>query len=220
MRGCSAVITGASLDQRPNMKWRPCGNSSLIFSANMRHIMKLWLKKEPELLSNPTVVVARTRLLSDQSAQLFQSELQTVATLFSLLTNHPNHNWTMPPRSPWPVRHSSVSDGRSIGLMLMLLPSREEQERMSVSSSLVAAKVNVASVLLQLYLFSSSQVLHRLSVCSPADGERHQADGGRWCGESRGLHPVSPVQLLHHRWQSHQHRQPLHVWTSYLSWCD
>lgn len=58
----------------------------------------------------------------------------------------------------------------------------------------------------QLCPFSSSQVLHRLPVRSPADGERHRGDGERRSGESCGLHPVSPVQLLHHRYQSHQHR--------------
>lgn len=52
-------------------------------------------------------------------------------------------------------------------------------------------------------VFSSAQVLHRFPVCSAADGERHRRDGERRSGESRGLHTVSSVQLLHHRSQSH-----------------
>ena len=56
-----------------------------------------------------------------------------------------------------------------------------------------------------LYPLSSSQVLHRLPLRSPADGARHRGDGERRRGEGCGLHPVSPVQLLHHRYQSLQH---------------
>lgn len=50
-------------------------------------------------------------------------------------------------------------------------------------------------------LFSSSQVLHRFPVRSPADRGRHRGDGEGWSGESCGLHTVSSVQLLDHRWQ-------------------
>jgi len=46
---------------------------------------------------------------------------------------------------------------------------------------------------------SSSQVLHRFPVRSSSDGGGHRADGEGWSGESRGLHTVPTIQLLHHR---------------------
>lgn len=49
-------------------------------------------------------------------------------------------------------------------------------------------------------VFSSSQVLHRFPLRQPPDRGRHRGDGKGRCGESGGLHAVSSVQLLHHRW--------------------